>query len=145
LSADTGRAPGSLTGWKEVITELYGRRAAVFAAPPADGGTQALGGVYAPGSPQLDADQTQVRALAQAGEMLRGFAPAVVEVTRVSTGGDRVELRLVDRWARYDVVPVGRGQAMPLRTGPGRPAANVRMVLLRTAAGWRIAEVGRLA
>jgi hypothetical protein len=128
-----------------VIADLYGRRAAVFAAPAADGGTQALAGVYAPGSPQLDADQAQVRALARAGEMLRGFAPAVVEVTRATNGGDRVELRLVDRWARYDVVPVGRGQAMPLRTGPARAPANVRMVLLRTAAGWRIAEAGRLA
>ena len=34
---------------------------------------------------------------------------------------------------------------MPLRTGPARPAADVRMVLLRTAAGWRIAEAERLA
>jgi hypothetical protein len=142
--ADIGRDPGSLTGWKEVIADLYRRRAAVFAAPAADGGEHALAGVYAPGSPQLDVDRTQVRALAQAREMLRGFAPTVVEVNRASTGGDRVELRLVDRWARYDVVPVGRGSAMPLRTGPARPPADVRMVLLHTAAGWRIAEVGRL-
>jgi hypothetical protein len=76
--------------------------------------------------------------------MLRGFAPTVVRVTHSSTGADRAEVRLVDRWARYDVVPVGQGAAMPLRTGPARPPANVRMLLVRTAAGWRIADVQRL-
>lgn len=143
--ADTGRDPLSLTGWKEVVADLYGRRAVVFTAPPADGGQQALAGVYAPGSTQQAADEAQVRALGQAGEMLRGFAPTVVAVTRASTSGDRTELTLVDRWARYDVVPAGQARAMPLRTGPARPAAGVRMVLLRTAGGWRIAEVERLA
>jgi hypothetical protein len=142
---DTGHDPGSLTGWQEVIADLYGRRAAVFAAPATDGGEQALAGVYARGSRQQSADEAQVRALAQAGEMLRGFAPTVVEVSRSSTAGDRAELRLVDRWARYDVVPLGQGTAMPLRTGPARPPAKVRMVLVRTAAGWRIADVERLA
>ena len=143
--ADTGRDPLSLIGWKEVVTDLYGRRAVVFTAPPADGGQQALAGVYAPGSTQQAADEAQVRALGQAGEMLRGFAPTVVAVIRASTSGDRTELTLVDRWARYDVVPAGQARAMPLRTGPARPAADVRMVLLRTAVGWRIAEVERLA
>jgi hypothetical protein len=143
--ADTGQDPGSLTGWQEVIADLYGRRAAAFAAPAADGGQRALAGVYAPGSRQRSADEAQVRALARAGEMLRGFVPTVVEVTRSSVGGDRAELRLVDRWARYDVVAMGQGTAMPLRTGPARPPAKVRMVLARTAAGWRIADVERVA
>jgi hypothetical protein len=143
--ADIGHDPGSLTGWQEVIADLYGRRAAVFAAPDADGGGHALAGVYAPGSRQLGTDEAQVRALAQAGEMLRGFAPTVVEVTHSSTAGDRAELRLVDRWARYDVVPQGQGTAMPLRTGPARPPAKVRMVVVRAAVGWRIADVERLA
>jgi hypothetical protein len=143
--ADTGRDPGSLTGWQEVIADLYGRRAAVFAAPDADGGVQALAGVYAPGSRQQSTDEAKVRALAQAGEMLRGFAPTVVEVTQSSTAGDRAELRLVDRWARYDVVSLGHGTGMPLRTGPARPPVKVHMVLVRTAAGWRIADVERLA
>ena len=129
---------------QQVITDLYGRRAAVFAAPAADGAAQALAGVYAPGSRPEAADAAQVRALAQAGEMLRGFVPTVVQVTHSSTGADRAELRLVDRWARYDVVPVGHGGAMPLRTGPARPPADVRMVLVRTAVGWRITDVERL-
>jgi hypothetical protein len=141
---DTGHDPLSLTGWKEVVTALYARRAAVFTAPTPDGAPHALAGVYAAGTRQEAADEAQVRALARDGEMLRGFTPTVVAVTRASTSGDRKELQLVDRWARYDVVPAGRSKAMPLRTAPARPAANVRMVLLRTAAGWRIADVERL-
>jgi hypothetical protein len=142
---DTGLDPGSLTGWTDVVAALYRRRAAAFTAPTADGGSRALTSVYAPGSRQRSVDEARVRALARAGEMLRGFDPTVVQVTRASTAGDRTELRLVDRWARYDVVPAGQASAMPLRTGPARPATDVRMVLQRTASGWRIAEVERLA
>jgi hypothetical protein len=142
---DTGLDPGSLTGWADVVAALYRRRAAAFTAPTPDGGSRALTSVYAPGSRQRAADEAQVRALTRAGEMLRGFDPTVVQVTRASTAGGRTELRLVDRWARYDVVPAGQASAMPLRTGPARQATDVRMVLLRTAAGWRIAEVERLA
>jgi hypothetical protein len=142
---DTDRDPGSLTGWTEVVAALYGRRAAAFTAPTADGGAHALAGVYVPGSRQEAADETQIRALARDGEMLRGFMPAVVEVTRASTAGERTELLLTDRWPRYDVVPASRGTAMPLRTGAARPPTSVRMVLLRTAAGWRIADAERLA
>jgi hypothetical protein len=144
-TVDTGRDPGSLTGWTEVVAALYSRRAAVFSAPFADGGARALAGVYVPGSRQAAADETQIRALARDGEMLRGFVPTVVEVTRASTAGERAELQLTDRWAPYDVVPVGQGTAMPLRTGPARPPTNVRMILLRTTAGWRIADAERLA
>jgi hypothetical protein len=142
---DTGSDPGSLTGWTQVVAALYSRRAAVFTAPTTDGGTHALAGVYVPGSRPEAADELQIRALARDGEMLRGFTPTVVEVTRASTAGERTELLLTDRWTRYDVVPAGRGTAVPLRTGPARLPTSVRMVLLRTAAGWRIADAERLA
>jgi hypothetical protein len=144
-AVDTGRDPGSLTGWRDVVAALYSRRAAVFATPAADGGLHAFGGVYVPDSTEQAADETQIRALAQAGEMLRGFTPTVVAVTRATLTGDRAELLLSDRWTRYDVVPAGQDRAMPLRTGAARPPTSVRMVLRRTAAGWRIAEAERLS
>jgi eukaryotic-like serine/threonine-protein kinase len=143
-AVDTGRDPGSLTGWTAVIATLYGRRAAAFGAPSVDGGGRALAGVYAPGCRPLAADEAQIRALARGGEMLRGFTPTVVEVTRATATGGRAELLLRDRWPRYDVVPAGQAGAPPLRTGPARPSTNVRMVLQSTAAGWRIAEAERL-
>lgn len=143
-AVDTGSDPVSLTGWTDVIAALYSRRAAVFAVPTADGGAHALAGVYAAGSRQQAADEAQIRALAREGEMLRGFTPMVAEVTRATVAGDRAELLLTDRWPRYDVVPAGQSKAMPLRTGAARPPTRVRMVLLRTAAGWRIADAERL-
>ena len=140
---DTGRDPGSLTGWTGIVAALYGRRAAAFAGPSAAGG--GLDGVYVPGSRQLAADRTQLRALARAGEMLRGFAPTVEGVTHATTSGDRAELLLTDRWAPYDIVPARADSASTLRSGSGRPSTSVRLTLQRTAAGWRIADAERLS
>lgn len=133
--------PDSVTGWRDLVTELYQRRAEVFATASADG----LADVYAPGSPLQAADEEQARALSAAGEVLRGFDPAVVAVTAVGEGTDRVELDLVDRWAGYDVVPAAAPDGPALRTVPGRPEATVRMVLVRTGDGWRIEQARRLA
>jgi hypothetical protein len=51
---------------------------------------------------------------------------------------------LVDRWPDYDVVPTGAADGPALRTEHGRPEAGVRMVLVRTADGWRIDTAHRL-
>ena len=54
-------------------------------------------------------------------------------------------MELTDRWPEYEVVATGSGNGGPaLRTGPGRPAAAVRMVLVRTPDGWRIDSAERL-
>ena len=76
--------------------------------------------MYADGSPLLAADAALATTLADAGEALRGFAPAVAEVTAAGVDGDRVRLDLVDCWAGYEVVPpTPDGPAV--RTGtPGR-------------------------
>ena len=138
--ADRQEAPDSVTGWWAVVTELYERRAGAFAAAS----TQRLADVYAPGSPLRPADEAQVRALADAGETLRGFAPTVVAVTAAGDGTDRVELDLVDRWPGYDVVHAGATDGVALRTVPARPETGVRMVLVRTGEGWRIESAQRL-
>jgi eukaryotic-like serine/threonine-protein kinase len=138
--ADRQEMPDSLAGWRAVVTELYERRAGAFAAAS----TQGLAGIYALGSPLRAADEAQVRALADAGEVLRGFAPTVVAVTTAGDGTDRVELDLVDRWPGYDVVPAGATDGAALRMAPARPETGVRMVLVRTGEGWRIESAQRL-
>ena len=138
--ADQQAAPTDDAGWQALVAQLYARRAQAFAAASA----AALDGVYTTDSPQRVADEQQTRALAGAGERLRGFAPVVVLVTRLSGAGDRVELRLIDRWPAYDVVAADRPDGQALRAGAGRGDAEVRMVLVRTPAGWRIGEVARV-
>jgi hypothetical protein len=140
-AADRQEAPNSAEGWRTVLTELYERRAAAFAT----GSAEQLAAVYAPGSPLRAADEEHARVLAEAGEVLRGFAPAVVAVTASGDGGDRVEMDLVDRWPGYDVVPAGAPDGPAVRTVPGRPETGVRMVLVRTGDGWRIESAQRLA
>ena len=76
--------------------------------------------------------------------MLRGFAPAVVEVTAVRQESGRVTLELVDRWPDYEVVSAAAPEGAALRTVPGRPDAGVRLVLTRTPDGWRIEVAERL-
>jgi hypothetical protein len=64
-------------------------------------------------------------------------------VTAAERDGDRVTLDLVDSWAAYDVVPAADPEGPALRTGAGRPAAGVRMVLLRTGDRWLIESAAR--
>jgi eukaryotic-like serine/threonine-protein kinase len=137
---DGQETPDSVQGWRAVVTELYDRRAAAFgSASP-----EQLAGVYADGSPLLTADREHARRLAETGERLRGFAPTVVAVTATDDGGDRVVMDLVDRWADYEVVPADAPEGPAIRTMPGRAESTVRMVLVRTAEGWRIDTAERL-
>jgi hypothetical protein len=138
--ADRQDAPSSPEGWTALVEQLYRRRAEALSARSAD----PLTGVYTPGSPQLSADRSALDALRSAGGQLRGFAPGTLRVTdvgRLDPVAGRVELRLVDSWSAYEIV--GPGTTVARR--PARADAPVRMVLVRTAAGWRIDAVERLA
>ncbi|MFD2092142.1 protein kinase domain-containing protein [Blastococcus deserti] len=139
--ADRRVTPDSVEEWRAVVTDLYDRRAAALTAASPEG----LEEVYAPGSPLRGPDEEHARALAGAGAVLRGFAPTVLAVTAAEVRGDRVELDLVDRWRSYDVVPAADPDGAAVRTLPGRPAAGVRMVLVRSGEGWRIETAQRLA
>jgi hypothetical protein len=99
--------------------------------------------VYATGSAPLAADTGLAQELAAAGEVLRGFAPEVAEVTAAERDGDRVTLALVDSWPGYEVVPAADPGGAALRAGAGRPATAVRMVLLRTGDRWVIESATR--
>lgn len=125
--------------WAAVVGELYRRRAAAFAATSVTD----LEEVYVSGSALLAADQRHVRALASAGEALRGFAPEVVEVRVLSVGDDRAELDLVDRWPDYEVVASDDPAGPALRTESGRAESAVFVALVRATEGWRIASATR--
>lgn len=139
--ADRQEAPVSPEGWRAVVQELYERRADAFSTASTD----VLDGVYAPGSAQRAADEEHARSLAAAGEALRGFAPAVVEMTAAELeSSDRAHLRLVDGWSDYEVVPAADPGGAALRTVSGRRDAAVALVLTRTAEGWRIESAERV-
>jgi hypothetical protein len=129
--------PVTAEEWSAVVTGLYGTRAEAFATASAE----LLDGVWAVGSPQRAADEAHARSLAAAGERLRGFAPTAADVAVVSRMTDRVELRLSDGWAAYEVV---RADGAPVRTGPARPVTPLRAGLVRAPAGWRLESAERL-
>ena len=131
--------PESAEAWQAVVADLYGRRAAVFGAPA----SADLATVYTPDSPLRAADERHADALAAAGEALRGFAPSVVTVQGFSVAADRVELDLVDRWPAHEVVAADDPDGPALRRSPERADTAVRLVLLRTTEGWRIASAAR--
>lgn len=138
--ADRQETPASAAEWRPVVEELYARRAQSLVA----GDPGLLAGTYPPESRQRAADEAHIRAMVAAGEVLRGFAPAVVEVTSAGVDGDRARLDLVDRWPDYEVVGSRAVEGPALRTVPGRSDTAVRMVLLRTPDGWRIESAQRL-
>jgi eukaryotic-like serine/threonine-protein kinase len=128
--------PVDPAGWAALVSVLYDRRAVAFQeADPA-----ALTQVYAAGSALLPRDREQVQALAVAGQRLAGFTPVVVRAESVARQSpDRAELVLDDELPDYRVVPAA-GPETAVAELPGRGEARVGMVLVRTAAGWRISD-----
>jgi hypothetical protein len=135
--ADRATAPDDHAGWTALLSELYARRAAAFTtADPT-----VLPGVDLPGSALLERDTGQVSGLVAAGQTLEDFAPQVRRLLSVTpVGEDRVVLRLVDELPGYRVVPVAGPGAAPVQEVAGRGEAEVRIVVERTAAGWRISD-----
>ncbi|MGY1724689.1 protein kinase domain-containing protein [Blastococcus sp. SYSU DS0533] len=132
--------PAGLDGWRRLVGELYARRAEGLSGSP-----DRLPTVHLPGSPLLTADEEYARALTAAGEALDGFAPVVVDLDVVTVSEGRAELLLTDRWPGYRVVRAEDPGGPAVRTVPGRPEAQVRMVLVRTPEGWRIDQAERVA
>ncbi len=136
-------APEAAADWTAVLTGLYERRARAFAT----GDAALLTEVYTADSPLLAADRAYLASLSSAGEVLRGFRPAVTQVT-VTGGGageGHVRVELVDGWPACDVVPAADPGGPALRTEAGRAPTRVGMVLVEGPAGWRIGSAGRLA
>jgi hypothetical protein len=138
--ADRQATPGSPAEWQQLVTDLYARRAHALTARS----SAVLDDVYAPRSAPLLADQREISSLVGAGEELRGFAPMVSAVSGVTVTEGRAELRLVDRWPAYALVPAAEPDGSVATPVPGRGDGGVRVALVRTAAGWRIERAERL-
>jgi hypothetical protein len=138
--ADTREVPANAEQWKAVLTDLYGRRASGFAAPS----TADWGGVYAPDSPLRAADEGYAGELAAAGRALRGFAPVVLRIDDAAVSGEGAVLDVVDRWPPHEVVDGDDPGGPPVRSAAGRPDTAVRLLLVRTADGWRIESAERV-
>ncbi|MBM7804877.1 serine/threonine protein kinase [Geodermatophilus bullaregiensis] len=138
----TETAPAAGTDWTAVLTGLYDRRAQALTT----GSPAALDEVYAAGSPLLEADLAYLAGLAASGEVLRGFRPAVVEVSLTAgpTADGRATVRLVDEWPAYEVVAATEPDGPARRTEAGRGEVAVAVQLVDTATGWRIESAGRL-
>jgi hypothetical protein len=124
--------------WRVRLAELYQRRAEALST----GSVPLLEEVHVPGSTLLAADRDTVAGLVTAGQALRGFAPVVVNATVLdgSAAEGRVTLRVVDRWPAYEVVRAADAGGPALRPIAGRGEAEVRMTLVATPEGWRIAS-----
>jgi hypothetical protein len=135
-AVDRTVAPADDAGWTAVLAELYARRAAAFNT----GDATVLAEVYLPGSALLDRDTAALQALHDSGRTLSDFTPQVRRLEQVTTDADgRVQLRLVDELPGYRVVPRGSDGSAAVEV-PSRGAAEVRLVLQQTSAGWRISD-----
>lgn len=132
-------SPVPPTDWLAVVGELYARRAQAFTrADPA-----VLGAVYTADSPLRAADEAAVRALADAGHRLTGYAPRIEGPATVAATGDRVWIEARDGWDGYAVVSADDPDGPALRRALGRATAPVVLELVRVADGWRIAAAAR--
>ena len=120
--------------WAAVLDDLLAARARAFAT--AD--EAALAAVYAPSAPAGAADAGLVRALAAVGHTAEGVRHRVSAVDVVTVTADGAELQVVDRLQPYDVRDAS-GAVVARRPGRGEAVQRVRLV--RTAAGWRLADV----
>lgn len=137
---DERAVPDSAQEWIALLSLLYERRAAAFGT----GAAPLLDQVFTADSPQLAVDVTEVNRLVAAGQVLRGFAPNVLEVLDVSVERDRANVQITDEFGDYETVPAANPQAAALAGNPGRGPATVAMTLVRSEDGWRIYTAQRL-
>jgi hypothetical protein len=137
--SDPGGAvrPTDEAGWTVLVTELYARRTAAFAGADPAG----LARVYRSGSALLERDTAAVQALRDAGQVLVGYTPEIRRLQSVRPVADgQVELVLVDDLPGYRVEPATQPDASVTHEVAGRGEATVRIVLVETPDGWRIAD-----
>lgn len=119
--------------WEPVLQGLLGRRAAAFAA----GEPAVLGDVYVPASRVRGEDRAVLRVWARRGLTVEGATVRVAAVQLVRRAAGMAVLRTVDRLGPAVAVDArGATRALPR----DRLSAH-RIVLFRTAGGWRIATV----
>lgn len=118
--------------WTAVLDRLDAARSASLARADA----AALRDVDAPDSAALEADLAAVGQLRAATQTAHGLRHRLVDVQVRSLVGGTVRLRVRDVLLPYDVVgPDGSHRR------PGRPERSFEIVLTRSSAGYRLAEV----
>jgi hypothetical protein len=118
--------------WATVLARLDAARAEAFAR----GDAGLLAEVWAAGSPALRSDAATLEGLHRQGRTAEGLRHEVADVRVVTVSGDRVELDVRERLAAY--VLRGTSGASPQAAGP---TVRHRVVLVRGAAGWRLAQI----
>jgi len=140
-AVDERAVPNSPEDWATLLTLLYERRALAFAT----GAVELLDQVFTEDSPQLVADTAELARLAQAGQVLRGFAPRVLEVSEMVVDDARASLQITDEFGGYETVPALDTGAVALARHSGRGPTAVAMAMTLTEDGWRIQSAQRLA
>ena len=140
-AVDERAVPNSPEDWATLLTLLYERRALAFAT----GAVELLDQVFTEDSPQLVADTAELARLAQAGQVLRGFAPRVLEVSEMVVDDARASLQITDEFGGYETVPALDTGAAALARHSGRGPTAVAMAMTLTEDGWRIQSAQRLA
>lgn len=138
---DEHAVPDSPESWAALLSLLYERRAMAFGT----GDTALLDQVFTEDSPQLVADTIELARLADAGQVLRGFAPRVLAVLEVAVDGEDATLQITDEFGDYETVPAVDARAAALADHPGRGPAAVAMTLVLGDDGWRIHTAHRLS
>ncbi|MEJ7771073.1 MAG: protein kinase [Geodermatophilaceae bacterium] len=137
---DEQAIPNTPAAWVELLNLLYERRAVAFGT----GAAALLDQVFTADSPQLAADTTELFRLTDAGQVLRGFTPRVLEVLEVSVDDDLATLQITDEFGDYETVPAVDTRAAALASHAGRAPAVVAMTLIRSEGGWRIHTAQRV-
>jgi len=139
---DERAVPDSPQAWAALLALLYERRALAFVT----GAVELLDQVFTADSPQLVADTAELTRLAQAGQVLRGFAPRVLEVSEVSVlNTGYASLQIIDEFGGYETVPALDSRAAALADHAGRGPTAVAMTMTLTEDGWRIQTAQRLS
>lgn len=136
---DETLVPGSTYEWTALLSVLYQRRALAFGT----GNLRLLDQVFSAESPLLLADRRELTRLVSAGEVLRGFAPEVLETLHVQIEDDRAVLQITDAFADYQSVPAIDIHGPAVAEHPGRGPTSVSMTLVLTEPGWRIQSAQR--
>lgn len=130
-AADADPPPPS---WAVVLRQLTDARAAAFAAVEPG----RLDAADVAGSPLRAADEGRIAELVRIGRRPRGFHDELSAVRVVSGGPAETVLEFTDVQPAYEEVDTaGRVQTRVM----AQPARRDRASLVRTAAGWRLAEV----
>ncbi|MFL6078139.1 MAG: hypothetical protein ACJ73S_32660, partial [Mycobacteriales bacterium] len=130
-AADADPPPPS---WAVVLRQLTDARAAAFAAADPRG----LDAADAAGSPLRAADEGRIADLVRVGRRPRGFHDEPSAVRVVSGGPAETVLEFTDLQPAYEEVDTA---GVVRQRVAAAPVQRDRARLVRTAGGWRLAEV----